>query len=1336
MRYQDAVIERRRSGDTAERVIRHLVMPAHEIARAELREGERIGEFLERAGWSRRIKFGDGKWRWTWKLPTVCIVNGVFLLQRAWKRRRIKDSDSIVFLSRPLGGGNGSSGKQVLGLVALIAASALALWAGAALFGAGTLAAGLFTAGATIGASLLINALVAPKAGGQADAGTAQDTAPQAFALSAAGNNPRPLQTIPISYGRLRKYCDFATIPWSEFVGDEQYLNVLLCEGSGKYQHEQVLIDDTVMWDSGTGVNPDFDAQVAFYDPGQTVTLFPVNVTTAVEVSGQSLPAGTGRNPVNDMPPPTPGEWVGGFIASAPGTLADALALDFAFPAGCFVVNRDGVYFGRPVRIEAEYRQVDDAGTPIGPWSTLFVAEPTFNTRKPVKFSNKVVVVPGRYEVRARRYGAEAADFDVRTNGATGSDSVIWLQLRAYLQGNSSFAKESIFAIRIRATQISQGSARKFSVVSTRILPVWNGSMLIDQPTRNPLWAFLDAAINTDYGARRPVGKVDFNAIVNMAIGADTRGDTFDFEFRSPDQVPNAFDTILKATRARHRWSGDLISAVRDEERMIPQLLLTDREIVRGSLTVNWALNSEDQADAVLLEYLDENIWGPAEVQYPPNSEIFTATNPARIRLDGVIGRVNAQKEAAFFYRQALYRRTTITLDTEWEGKMLSYGSFVRVQSELPQSWGASGRVAAYNGGTHVLTLDPAPTWDPGQHYLQIRTKRGRAFGPVKVSRFGSDELAAVDPIDLAAVEAAQGMTISDALTRAADAEEASFVIGTATETAKDCIVLSGRPNGDRVTLTLAVDDPRVHDDDITGPPDIPQPPALRDRAAPIIILLTANFRQGVVEPILDAAWAPAANTFYYEAGVSYDDGTSWTAVYQGEQPSFAALVDYASLKLRVRGVGPRKGAYNLIGVEPPIITARPDIIALQSLQQGIKDQVTKIFAEAQQRMDEIAQTISSVVSSLDASTFTDKLETRRLLAASEGRSSASIEEVSTVVANNQAAFAAYQVTVQAKFDDFDSSIDTINHTFANDHQALAQYQQTVAASFGSVTSSISTVQTAVATIDGKLAATAALTLTVGGKVSGYKLYSNQSTSVFDINADIFRIGQEGAIGGGFTTVFQVGVVNGAAQIAIRGDMLQDGTITARNIVAGSIQTVHLGSQVITADKIAAGQIDSTRIAINGVDILNIIDGAVSEETSAVHGSIDVGTNPLAQTLLVATTFNVRKSRLKVTYDTTISQSAATGGSFATPQVDYILFVDFVERRRWSFFLPFDGQSGGFFFFRFGGTLQMNFLVEGLPPGFHDIRIHCTNYAVNGSPAVGGNWHTAVGFLFMQELRR
>jgi hypothetical protein len=127
MRYEDAVEARARSGEAAELAVRHLMMPGHEVARAAPLSGERIGAFLERTGWSKRVKLADGKWRWTWRLPTVCMINGTFVLQRQWKRRRIQASDHVVFLSRPLGG-EGGSGKQVLGLVALIAASALALW--------------------------------------------------------------------------------------------------------------------------------------------------------------------------------------------------------------------------------------------------------------------------------------------------------------------------------------------------------------------------------------------------------------------------------------------------------------------------------------------------------------------------------------------------------------------------------------------------------------------------------------------------------------------------------------------------------------------------------------------------------------------------------------------------------------------------------------------------------------------------------------------------------------------------------------------------------------------------------------------------------------------------------------------------------------------------------------------------------------------------------------------------------------------------------------------------------------------------------------------------------
>jgi predicted phage tail protein len=86
------------------------------------------------------------------------------VLRKEWRKRRIAANDNVRFVSYPLGGGN-TGVKQIVGLVALIAVSAFALWAGPALFGAGTFGALATTAAIGIGGSLLINALVGPKPG-------------------------------------------------------------------------------------------------------------------------------------------------------------------------------------------------------------------------------------------------------------------------------------------------------------------------------------------------------------------------------------------------------------------------------------------------------------------------------------------------------------------------------------------------------------------------------------------------------------------------------------------------------------------------------------------------------------------------------------------------------------------------------------------------------------------------------------------------------------------------------------------------------------------------------------------------------------------------------------------------------------------------------------------------------------------------------------------------------------------------------------------------------------------------------------------------------------------
>jgi hypothetical protein len=127
-------------------------MPGLEVARAD-----------PHTGWATR----DRKYGWQFRkgLPTVIEINGEAVLRRDWRRRRLAARADIRFVSYPLGGGGGSGQvKQVAGLVALVAVSAFAFWAGPLVAGAlgfagSTFASGLATAGIALGGSLLRRSL-------------------------------------------------------------------------------------------------------------------------------------------------------------------------------------------------------------------------------------------------------------------------------------------------------------------------------------------------------------------------------------------------------------------------------------------------------------------------------------------------------------------------------------------------------------------------------------------------------------------------------------------------------------------------------------------------------------------------------------------------------------------------------------------------------------------------------------------------------------------------------------------------------------------------------------------------------------------------------------------------------------------------------------------------------------------------------------------------------------------------------------------------------------------------------------------------------------------------
>jgi hypothetical protein len=1150
---------RERRSASERRPVLHVVAPGLEVTQAVPRKGETVTAFLRRTGWATKDpRYG---WQFRKRLPTILEVNGEAVLRKNWRRTKIAADDNVRFVSYPRGGGK--QGKQVLGLVALVAVAAFAAWAGPAVAaGLGlagttaTIAGGLVTGAIGLGGALLVNALVAPKQGATND-GTPTD---QIYTASAQGNRARLGQPLPVWYGRNKDYPDFAATPWGEFQGNDQYLNVLLSVTMGSMDYEQLLISDTPFWNPTDGVLPAFSsAQVEFYEPNAPVTLFPVNVTQSDEVNGQQLP--------HDY------SWIGPYVVNAPATTAYQIAVDYVFPAGCYTTNDDGETTAFSVTVIAERQAVDDAGAPTGSWETLGIVTRSYASRSPIRETLLVGVPEGRYQVRFRRTSDVPAD-------NKGAAEVVWAGLRAYLRGDNTFPVSTI-AIRIKATETTQGSY-KFGVIGTRKLPVWDGSTFVTQATRSPAWTLLDMATNAQYGAEVQSAKVDFNAIVNHATGCASRGDSFDYVFKSAVAVPEAFDTAITPSRSRHMWLGDTLSLVRDQWETVPTMMLTDREIVRDSTSFEYTMLGEEDPDAVIIEYIDENTWLPATVQYPPNTEVFTATRPETKRVNGIVNRNHAYRECAFYYLCSIYRREAGSIGCEYEGRAITMGQTLRLQSELPQDYGYAGAVTERDGLT--LALDPAPEWAVGeQHYIRLRRPNGKEFGPIRAGRGDNDNFAVLDSSDLATVESQQGITLDNVLLRADGGEYPTYALGTADNQSKLVKVLTGQPNGETFTLSIVVDDERVHATDLGDPPILPVGQFPKNDSAPLIVGLNARFGQGVAEPQLTASWFPAAGAFYYRAEVSYDSGNSWIEVYQGSDTKFEKFVTLGALTLRVQAVGQFPGPWSQVPVEAPTIEIMSGAVALKSLRDELLDKWTTSSANVIASINAILQQIDEMNTLARFQEWAKQESVQTNLVVTDDRLSASISETRTVAIGVDQALAAYKIVVNARLDDPTTGLNATASATSALFTQVNQAGTGIAPVLAGLNTQLNQPVTGIA------ARLDTVTTTSGSNSASI---SQLMSSVNGSSVTAGLIGTIDGVSGGL--ILQGFKVNGAVtyNVVINGGVIIPGTVTAGILAAGAVQTINLD----------ALSVNTSKLAINSVGIDQIIANAVSNVKSFYNG--------------------------------------------------------------------------------------------------------------------------------------
>ena len=835
-------------------------------------------------------------------LPCICIVNGTPVLRakRGWLRC-VGDGDMVVFIVRPQGMKGGGVGSIILKIVLTLALAVASVYSGGALtpllgLQVGTMAATLASAAIagviTVAGTMLINALIgSPKAPTplrlQAQAGPSPT-----YSIGAQGNRARIGEVVPEIFGRHLVYPDFGAEPYTEFAGNEQYLYQLFVIGRGHYDIEDLRIEDTAVANF-----PEVTYELV--PPGDPVTLFPVNVTTANEVSGQELLTNVAAGP---------------FVLNPAGSPANALAIDVVTPRGLYYANDAGGLDAVSVTFRIEARQIDAAGAPVAPgtWTVLGTHTLTDASSTPMRRSYRYSVASGRYEMKATRT-------DTKSNNSRVGHEINWTAARAYIPGGQSYPDVTVLAMRLRASNsLSQQSARKINLIAKRKLPVWNGtSWSAPTHTRSIAWALAYMC-----KTRMPDKHFDLAWLLAKDATWAARGDRFDALFDAEMTFGEALTLTTRAGRSRWYQHGHIIRFFRDEPASLPVAVFTMRNTVRGSFKTDYLMSGDETADAVIVEYFDEASWGPKEVlcQLPGGN----ADKPARVKLFGVTSRDQAWREGMYEAAGNRYRRIVPSFTTEMEGFIPMPGDLIAIQRDRP-GWGQSGEVLDWVVGTKTLTLSEPLVWGTGAHYFGFRKRDGSFSGPLQASA-GADDYHAVLTLALDFVPDVD-------LTR----ERTAYIFGASTNFYLQARVVSPKPRSlERVELICVNEDAAVHTADTGTAPPVSATWNLPARITmPVVDSINVTLGGNARAPQLQVSWDPAPGADHYYVEWSYSGGQSWQRAGMTSTTNAVLPAQRGTVKVRVAGVGLAAGGWtewtgDPFAAPPPdvatfLISAQPD---------------------------------------------------------------------------------------------------------------------------------------------------------------------------------------------------------------------------------------------------------------------------------------------------------------------------------------------------------------------------------------------------------------------------
>ncbi|MEM6381642.1 MAG: phage tail protein [Pseudomonadota bacterium] len=583
--------------------------------------------------------------------------------------------------------------RTILTVIVSIAAVALAAVFAPTLAGflgiSQGLAQGLIGAAVTTVGRLLINALV------PLDTPSDKEEDPT-FTIEGLQNQARIDAPVPVLLGRIRYAPPYAATPYTEIVGDEQYVRAAFLVGYGEVEISSLKIGETPIdeYDEVT-------TEIRFgRDGDDPLSLYPQQV----------IEAQLGVELTRDLPRDDNGDTIGKVGTIKPETRFTAgdaaeVGIIIGFPQGLVRYNDEGRERSLSVEIRVEHR-LAGAST----WTQ--VATLNFSAKKPdafFRYYRWALPTRGRYEIRLTRLTTE------RTKSRE-LDRSAWIAIQSFRpEYPLQFAHPlALIAVRIKATEQLNGPLDAINIIGQRVCLDWNtaNNSWISRATSNPASLFryvLQGPANTFPATD---AQIDLDALGEWHDYCVSKGLEYNRVHDFEGSLFDALADVARAGRALPHHDGTKWTIIIDR----PRSLVVDHVSEHNARGLKFTRAYFRPPDAFRITFQDETAdFAPNERIVPWPGHVGDVEVTEEVALPGKTDPNEIWREARRRMYELIHRPDRFTALQDGAARVATRGDLVRISHSVLDTVHTSARVRAVIGMT--LQLDQVVSMEAGANY-------------------------------------------------------------------------------------------------------------------------------------------------------------------------------------------------------------------------------------------------------------------------------------------------------------------------------------------------------------------------------------------------------------------------------------------------------------------------------------------------------------------------------------------------------------------------------------------------------------------------------------------